>query len=60
MSDYHWLEMELGAQLMLLREHGRLLPEEVFMPSMAVLMFAAMVVDVHRRLSEAARVALIG
>lgn len=59
-SDHHWVEMELSAQLMVLREHGRLLPEEVFVPSMAVLMFAAMVVDVHRRLSEAARVTLIG
>lgn len=59
-SDYHWLEMELSAQLIVLREHGRLLPDEVSARSMGALMFAATVVDVHERLSEAGRAALIG
>ncbi len=58
--DQHWLEMELSQQLVLWRERGRLAPEDVLVHSMAVLMFAAMVVDVHRHLSPIGQTALVG
>lgn len=59
-ADYHWLEMELSAQFSILRKNGRLLPQEIFPQSMATLMFAAMVVEVHQRLDSAGRVHLEG
>lgn len=59
-SDYHWLELELSAQISIWRNHGRLLPQEVIPRSMAALLFSGMTVEVHKRLTTAGRRSLAG
>ncbi len=60
MSDHHWLELELSAQIGIWREHGRLLPEEVFPQSMAALLFAGMTAETHKHLTTTGRNNLLG
>ena len=59
-EDAHWLEMELSHQLVFLRERGMLDSQDMGFRSRAALLFAATVVEVHRRLSRAGQVSLIG
>jgi hypothetical protein len=58
--DHHWLEMEIAAQIAFLRDHGRLLPEQILPNSMAALRFAATVAELHERLGARGRVRLQG
>ena len=60
MSDHHWLEFELSAQIAFWQEHGRLLPGEISPRSMAALLFAGMVVETHKEIGSAARKNLLG
>ena len=60
MSDHHWLELELSTQIGIWREHGRLLPEEVFPQSMAALLFAGMTAETHKHLTTTGRNNLLG
>lgn len=55
MSDHHWLELELSAQIAIWQDHGRLLAGEVFPRSMAALLFAGMIVEAHKQLGTAGR-----
>lgn len=59
-ADYHWLEMELDMQMAILREHGRLIPQEITSQSMAALQFAATTVEVAQRLDPAGNTNLRG
>lgn len=51
-ADYHWLEMAISYQNDVLSKEGHLLAELVDNLILAALTFAAMVVEVHTRLSE--------
>lgn len=59
-SDYHWLEMAIGFQADVLEKEGRLRPELVDALILASLNFAATTVEVHRCLSEKAKLILAG
>jgi hypothetical protein len=52
--------MEIAAQIAILRDHGRLLPEQIFPNSMAALLCAATVAELHERLGPRGRVRLQG
>ena len=58
--DHHWLEMELTAQLSILKAHGRLLSEEILPRSMAALLFAGIVAELSAHLTPTGRVRLAG
>lgn len=59
-ADYHWLELAISFQADVLEKEGRLRPELVNGLIFAALHFAATTVEVHRRLSGEAKLALTG
>jgi hypothetical protein len=59
-DDYHWLELSLSQQLVVIENAGRLENGTLALDDLAALQFAQMVVEVHKRLSPAAKAVLEG
>jgi hypothetical protein len=59
-ADYHWLEMAISQQSVVLAKEGRLLAEHADPLTLAALHFAGAVVEVHDRLGAAGRRQLEG
>jgi len=59
-SDYHWLELALSSQMILLEESGNVDSQRQTSRSLAALYFAGTLVEVHKRVSPAGRKVLEG
>jgi hypothetical protein len=59
-DDYHWLELSLSKQLVIIECAGRLENGTLSLHDLAALHFAQMIVEVHKRLSARAKTVLEG
>ena len=59
-ADYHWLELELSAQMVTYEANGSLVPDRLTIESTTALYFAQTVVEVHSHLSASGRKVLEG
>jgi hypothetical protein len=57
---YHWLEMSLSEQIIMLETYGNLESRTVSLEAFAALQFAQMVVEVHKCLSSSGKLVLAG
>jgi hypothetical protein len=57
---YHWLEMSLSEQIIMLEKCGKLESDTISLEAFAALQFAQMAVEVHQLLSSVGKVALSG